>query len=157
MIDFISEQNYYKYLDIFLTAFLSRYAPSCTFKIVVESQINFSTRGNKNIKYEYFLYGTLKSLAHKPTVFTISGKIKKKIAATQFNWIYEKVDSNKKFIIIKNTKPALYNHLYKWQIFKLDITGKIYNEKIDLIKKYDDIIDTILMLDATRAQIVQVF
>lgn len=151
LIDFVSESIYYNQLSFVLSEIFKIYTNNCPINILVESQVNLSRGSNRNIRYEYFLYGILKAMPLNIRIFRVNSKIKKKIAETNFDWVYLKVNSKRKFVrFVQDQCPNLCTYLKTWQISCIKMP--VYEFKLcnlENMKKYDDLIDAILMLESS--------
>jgi len=175
-VDFGSVKNYFKYLKPFLDFFFSlinvNFKDSPEIRIVIEEQIK--KKFNKNIKLEVYLRKCLSLIENvKLKVLSCPAHFKNKIGLKEYQFAYKKIRSKKSFISFIKPNLKLYNTLLEYTIYTFIYSDKNriqnselsdehfnVNKEIKLnfiiqkledileLKKFDDIVDIILMLAA---------
>lgn len=141
------------------------YGDYCAYNDSVDDNINvqdkivfifkIENQLKNNIRIQYYLEGVLSSILEKNhmswKILHISPSYKKKASLKYFNWVYKKVKSKKKFKELVDTNQKFFNYfqiencLY---FLNINITKRniIHGNCVNTIfKKFDDIIDVILL------------
>ncbi len=165
-VDFFSIRNFFKYLRKFLDfvfEYIKRNFASCPYVIhvIIEKQLEF--KKNINLKLEDYLKKCLSVYENIKIIFC-PAYLKSVVSLRNFQFIYKKIRSKKalSLFIQKNTK--LFQKLSEFTCFTFKFSVKEENnEKSELelkyfiikklvnfleLEKWDDLIDTILMIEA---------
>jgi hypothetical protein len=140
-------------------------------EICIENQM--TKKSPKNNSIEYFFRGVITTLFDnigipksfsRVNLVSFPPKQKNILALENFNWNYTKIKSKKKMTLIISENKQLSEELKQWTYFKVFVyKNKSTSQKFNInitkydnildLKKYDDVIDTIIMLKYFKSSI----
>jgi inorganic pyrophosphatase/exopolyphosphatase len=114
-------------------------------KIALERQINLSR--NPNVRHEYFIRGLL-AARKNCRILTVSPRERNRLSQSVFNWSYVKCKSRKSFLQAMKDVPEFGREFDLWTCYFFDEKSGLKKMNIREQKKYDDFVDSFLMLRA---------
>lgn len=144
------EEQFAHFFIFYMTECIPKFCPNTAFKKYIFNIENQHKIRNKSI--QYFIIGSLGMYAKlNNLVFEINSipaTFKNYIAQDKFQWEYQKIKTIKAFDLLKTTHSHFFDFLtLDWKCIKCDHNDKrnIF-KNIKELKKYDDYIDTRLLL-----------
>lgn len=120
--------------------------------LIGERQIN--KHRNPNVRYEYFMRGAVAALGGVRYV-DVPAHAKRQMAREAFQWEYEKCASKKAFVRACGACSSLREAAGTWKCFSLTVRrGTFHLARFDSPmhqKKFDDFVDTLVLLKARHA------
>lgn len=152
-IDFGTREKYFRYAPHIIKSLLEL---NVTRRCVVYGERQINLHRNPNMRYEYFMRGILATMPHVKYV-DVCARTKNVIATRVFDWTYEKCASKKKYVAALATSTKLAEAVRAWRCAFITIAS---DDDYKLIvfdsplcqKKYDDFVDTLLLLNLSNLQ-----